>query len=1247
MVSRRVLAYLTCFSLVAQPLLAQNAPAPKTDNASAASNKIIVFDSVERENYARILLKWAKNIPSPSRINVRGSLLEVTMPIPVNADPASIKNNAPSYVVAAALSADKKTLRIALAKQVRVSRSKDGEIESIDLYNPDSPAPPSYSRNEATTEQVAENTGEKKEKKDNGLDKPLKNWPAPLEARRLRVESAQNEMFTRVSIVGSGIGAPQIGRIGDRMALTIPGLYALDIANLRSHFPKLIKDAVRYNDATHTSVVMDLEPGAQIRMGRDYDRAYVDIFPKDANLAQLEEEANKAKEEAKAETKTANADAHENNGEHKEEKTASQNGVLLPPLAPSNLGKDTPKPSFEEPAPNGVVIVNAHDAKPNYAIDFTFQKMAPSAIFRRGANIFVLFATSADFKVQGFKPNGLASAVTPIKGNGVAGVKITAPEGVYASPVAIGPKWQINLSNSASANARSVEVKSETTPENNVRLKALIADAQIAGSITDSDVGDDILVGLAMGPPSALQKSRSFLEAYLPETFQGIAVIPRADDLEIKPALDGFVLERPNGMSLSQSANAQSPAGFTISSPSFVDFKNWRMGPEADYVKNLNKLRLEASKEVSEENAGIKAQMDLARFYLAWNLAPEALGVLRAIKDNQPDYARTPELLGLYGASLALMGRGREALEILNSPELMQDAASHLWAALAAESIGDPTEARKQFQLGVPALAAFSPQMQAQFKLNEAEAAYYLGDFQGSAFYAQAAYDLATDPFTKENAKLRKAMAQAENGQGNEASRIFAELEKSTYRQIAARAIYCKAIQMAKDPNGDHIEAIRILDSLRYTWRGDDLEIDILRNLGELYIQAGDIRSGLATLSDASTLRPELPSARALRDTLSAEFKHLFLEGGADGMDSLQALALFVDFQDLVPMGPEGDQMVRGLADKLVKLDLLTQAEELLQHQADKRLTGFAKAQVASDLAAIYLLDKKPEKALESLWSSRETQLPADLNEYRRLIEAVAMTDLGRHDNALELLEFTNSKDADRIRAELYWRKGDYANAAKYAWSTLPPPAKQLDPIAAGEVLRAAIAKSLAGDREGVKVLANGYGAAMQNSAFKDAFNVVNSTEIPSAAQIKAAMASVQGSSPFGNLLKNIRGQVFVMNAPKEGDQLANITGPTDANANHVGSYTPDIDKLNAKIAKNLETAKSPEAQAVQEKPRIQQSVAKPANTGAQRPVVKNKPVPPKQRVAQNAQPAKPAQQAAPKNRGFQAPKDPPIVVGR
>ena len=39
------------------------------------------------------------------------------------------------------------------------------------------------------------------------------------------------------------------------------------------------------------------------------------------------------------------------------------------------------------------------------------------------------------------------------------------------------------------------------------------------------------------------------------------------------------------------------------------------------------------------------------------------------------------------------------------------------------------------------------------------------------------------------------------------------------------------------------------------------------------------------------------------------------------------------------------------------------QAGELLKYQADNRLDGVPRAQVATDLAVIYLMDKKPEQA--------------------------------------------------------------------------------------------------------------------------------------------------------------------------------------------------------------------------------------------------------------------------------------------
>ena len=59
--------------------------------------------------------------------------------------------------------------------------------------------------------------------------------------------------------------------------------------------------------------------------------------------------------------------------------------------------------------------------------------------------------------------------------------------------------------------------------------------------------------------------------------------------------------------------------------------------------------------------------------------------------------------------------------------------------------------------------------------------------------------------------------------------------------------------------------------------------------------------------------------------------------------------------------------MIRRLADRLVAVDLLDQAAELLQHQVDHRLQGAARAQVATRLAVIYLMNRKADRALATL----------------------------------------------------------------------------------------------------------------------------------------------------------------------------------------------------------------------------------------------------------------------------------------
>ncbi len=1223
MASKRVLAYLLTTSLVFEPVFAQNAPptAQKTESANAK------LRGYETADYSRLIIDWGKTPKSKARIKLQPSLLTITLPIAINADVSAFKAAAPHYVVGASLSADKKTIRLALSKDVRAEIKYHDGSEAIDLINPNSSQPPEFDKHaEFPTPQKQADLIHKDTPKST-IDNPLKNWPAPEGAVKLEVEVKESNQFTRIAIKGMNLPKPLMARNQNRVALTIAGVYALQTGPLRANLPKFVKDAVRYNDQTHTSIVMDLVDGAVVRPGQAGDSVYIDIFPAGTDLTALANEAKKLEAEAKEkknekpEEKAAQAPIENTDAAASHGNNASI--ILSPDANATALSPAVKTVKFEEPAPSGNVEVNVRDAGGETILEFPFAKMAGASVFRRGANIFVLFATKANFKIKGFKPNNTASAIVPVKGEGVGGVKITAPDNVFANPTAMGPVWQVGLSNSAHEASRNIEIKPETAPDSSNRLSAKVPDAIATGAINDDDVGDKILVGFAMGPPSALLKPRSYLEAHMPQTSHGLAIVPRAEDLEIKIAPDGFVIVRPQGMALTNGGE-ETPAGFAINSPSFVDFKNWRMGPQADFFKNLSKLKLDAAKVADDPSAGIKAPLDLARFYLAWEMPQEALGVIRFIKALKPQYAQSADVLGLQGASLALIGRGREALETLTSPELADDVAAFLWSAMACFQMGDPKCAREKYALGQNALGAFAEDQQAKFKLIEAQAALLEGDFKAAQFTADSALQMAESPQTTDSARLIKALALAEDEDKGPAKTLLTELEKSKFPEIAARAKFNNALLMVKSDPNKLADAIKELDALRFAWRGDDLEIEILRNLGEMYIKGGDIRSGLATLADASTLRPELPAARSLRATLMKEFRYLFMEGGADGMDSIQALALFNDFRQLTPMGPEGDLMVRGIVGKLVDLDLLPQAAELLSHQIEKRLEGYNKAQVATDLAAIYLLDSKPEEALSAIWNSRVAQLPNDLNQNRRIMEAIALADLKRDDHALELIEFDNSQDAARVRAEIYWRKGKYDLAAFNANQTLPPANTELSAEEAGEVLRAAIANALSKNPAKLGEIKNAYGQAMQKTAFAEAFNLVNSRDIPNSEQMRAAMASVNGASPYGNLIKNMRARLAAILPPSEGTTMGAIQGPTDANPSG-GTYIAPKEIVAKETAANDNGT---------------EKIAENAKLKAINPKSKS----PKPQYVKVAQAKTNPPQKKPK---FQAPKDPPIAVGR
>ena len=238
----------------------------------------------------------------------------------------------------------------------------------------------------------------------------------------------------------------------------------------------------------------------------------------------------------------------------------------------------------------------------------------------------------------------------------------------------------------------------------------------------------------------------------------------------------------------------------------------------------------------------------------------------------------------------------------------------------------------------------------------------------------------------------------------------------------------------------------------------------------------------------------DLPEAVQVQDDLSGAFRELFLNGQADGLEPIQALGLFYDFKELTPVGADGDEMVRKLAQRLVNVDLLDQAGDLLKYQAQNRLDGVPRAIVSTDLAIIQLMARHPEGAIDALNSSRTTLLPTSLQLQRRLIEARAWLQLNQLDHATEIIGSDNSPEAATLKAEIAWKRRDWTTAGKTfeanlgeRWKTANIP---LTPEEESKLLRSAVSYSLALDDASLARMRDHYQGFVERARWPEALRV-------------------------------------------------------------------------------------------------------------------------------------------------------------
>ncbi|HXY99738.1 MAG TPA: tetratricopeptide repeat protein [Stellaceae bacterium] len=758
-----------------------------------------------------------------------------------------------------------------------------------------------------------------------------------------------------------------------------------------------------------------------------------------------------------------------------------------PPLgAPRSLTRPQSQAS-----PPGSLPVHYALAPQGASLRFDWPMATAAAVFRRGAALWLVFAGAKRLDLGELRrAAGDAIARADQLPDAAATVlRLIARPGLEPSLRRADNSWIVDLApQEARADAPiPVEVHPEAeTPE-------VLFDVAAAGEplwLNDPEIGDKLVVVPVTDSGRGLGEARDFVDFRALASVQGIALRPNADDLSVTRGADSVRVTRPGGLLLSSAADrqlAREPGALGR----LFDFAGWR-GP-ADQSFLQRRSRLEQAVAAAPASYRSRPRLALARFYFANLYAPEALGVLAAIARDDPALSGDASVLLMQGAAHLMSDDQKSAAEELGRKSLDNEPEAMLWRASLSAELGDWQVAAHGFSLAANLLPRYPKALRDRFALQAAEA--FLETNQPAEAQGMTQLVLKSDPSPGNKAMAfyldgRRLLAQ---GEYNKAIDLWTAAAAMDDRPSRARALYARTLAELGAKTMTRPEAIKQLDQLRFAWRGDMFEFSLLRELGELKLADGDQLGGFDALREAAINFPDYPQAKEVMTEMSDGLADTLLGKGTEEVPPLKALALYDEFKDYAPVGERADAIVRRLVDRLVAVDLLDRAGALLEDQVMHRLAGRDKARVAAQLALLRLLDNDPAGAIKALDIDAGKDVPPELARQRQQLRARALAQLNRTDEALAILADDTSRDADRLRADVFWRAQNWIEAAKIFARLVPPPAADgaLDAASSQLVLNWASALTLAGDQKGLAQLRQTYGKAMAATALADAFRVV------------------------------------------------------------------------------------------------------------------------------------------------------------
>lgn len=1107
-------------------------------------------------NYARLLLKFDKEVATD--VVVAGSILVVRFDQPVDVAVDKLADTLPSYIGATRRDPDGGAIRLALTQKVRVNVMTAGERVFIDLLPENwSGLPPPL------PQEVVRELSERAL----AAERALRLQRAADEAKKkppVRVRTSVQPTFVRfVFELPDGI-AVSSSLSADKFSLSFSSPLTFDLADAKVAAPNNIKSIDQKISGDSSAVDISLIGEVDVHAFRE-DRNYiVDIGFEKAQKSSFNLPAGQAKpavaknvvatqpaaptsetiaKEARiaikpqgeaARPQAAKPEVHADAApvappapvKHEEPAAPAAPAAMppaaapaahasapavMPPAAAHAVHASAPKPASD------AVVVEAKRSSEEFRLTFPFGSATPLAAFRRADAIWVVFATGKPLDISAVRNEGgslLADATLADVPNGRAlRIRLNRPQLVSLTGDAATPV--LTLSDKAEAPTAPLVASRNISDPGKENVTIALDKPGPLLRFTDPGAGDALIVIPAMLPARGFVRRQNFVELSLLESVHGIVVKPNSDDVTATLSAGSVTLSRPGGLTLSAS-NAVPERATVVVGPAF-DVNEWQDNKKVNFNQRLDELIRAAAKASGDDQ--VLAHLALARFYLARGFYPEARGVLDLAKAQSKGVESEAALIARSVAD-TLSGRPAEGLKALSGPEAGNSPESQLWRALASARLGKWAEAREKFKNVEPVIIGLPTDLQRIVLLDSMRALLEVKDYSGATARNNELGMVGILPEQKAPLALLRGRLADALGQDKDALGYFREAAASDDRPVAVKAKLQEIALLQKRKEISDDDALRELETLSVTWRGGTSEMKTLEMLARIYGEKERYGEAFAAAHMVTRIAPNSEIARAMQDDASALFSKLYLTSKGDDLPPIKALAMFYEYRDLAPIGRRGDEMIRRLADRLVAFDLLDQAAELLQYQIDHRLEGAARAQVAARLATIYLMNRKPNRAIAALRTTRIADLAGELRQQRLLLEARAQSDIGRRDLALDIISNLTGREAIRLRSDIYWAARRWRESAEQIellygdrWRDFKP----LTDMEKSDIIRATIGYALANDAIGLARFREKYAPKMESASDRSAFAIASkpasadSADFAKIAKMAAAIDTLDG----------------------------------------------------------------------------------------------------------------------------------------